>query len=50
MEVPALGDSLSKVARLGEKLQIGRFFQPVALFFPELLFPPIGLFLGILKK
>ncbi len=26
------------------------FFRPVALFFLELLFPPIGLFLAILRK
>ncbi len=39
------------VARLGVKPQIGRVSSPVALFFfPELLSPPIGLFLGILSK
>ncbi len=30
--------------------KLGGFFRPVALFFLELLFPPIGLFLAILKK
>ncbi len=30
--------------------KLGVFFQAVALFFPELLFPPIGLFLAILRK